>query len=1190
MDPKSFVYLHNHSHYSLLEALPKPKNLVKRAKELGMTAIALTDNGSLYGAVEFFKACKDAEMHAIIGMDAFIAPYRMTDRRPRVDERAFRLVLLVKDDEGYRNLLAITTAGFLEGFYYKPRVDKQFLREHAKGLIALSGSVNNDIASALLSDDIDKAKALVAEYQEIFGIDNFYLEIIHHPDMPRQMEVNEAYKKLSVECGVPLVAGRNTFYLEPDDREGYEAQLCIQRSRTLEEFRRTAIDDVDLSFGTPEETIAYFADVPEALENTTRIAERCTYSMELGKNYLPVFPLPPGKTDNEFMRALCIEGLKSRYADPIPDAVMERFDFEYATIMKMGFASYFLIVSDYITWAKDNGVLVGPGRGSAAGSIVAFALRITDIEPLRYGLLFQRFMNPDRLSMPDSDTDFADRWRGKVLEYITQKYGVDHCAGIITFGTLMPRAAIRDASRVLGLSFQEADVIAKAVPPPVQGKHTPLKEAIVESPDLHRIYEGDPIARRVIDLAMKLEGNPRHASQHACGIVIGDRPLVERAPLQQGQHEDMAFITQYSLNSAEAVGLVKMDFLGLSNLTIIEDALEIIRAVHGVTIDINTIPLDDKKTFELLGRGETTGVFQLESDGMKRYIRDLQPTMFEDIIAMVSLYRPGPMQFIETFINRKHGRERVVYEHPLMENAFKETYGIPVYQEQVMQVSKDLAGFTGGEADTLRKAMGKKIAELMAKMKTKFVEGAMKNGVREAVAEKIFQKLEDFAAYGFNKSHAACYALIAYRTAYLKAYYPAEFMCALMNSDSGNLDRITIEVAECGRMGMQVLPPDVNESFPGFAVVPGTRNIRWGLQAIKNVGTEIAELMVKERKKGGEFVDLADFLGRIHANTFNKKTLEALVKTGACDRFNDRATLFSNLDQLLLYNKHINNSRDKNQTSLFDLAPTMVEAKISLRAAPDISRSEILGWEKELLGMYVSTHPGVIFAEAFLGKVKTCTELQLEDDGNGVTVAGVIGTVKQIFTKKKNEPMAFVRLEDATGGIEMVVFPKAYAKMREKLVPDTLVLIKGSVSVREARRSFTPGTDIDAADDAEPTAQPALERSILCDALVAFKESEVPQLAQLLQAGGWPDEASQSEARSAQLDADGIVITAPEKPSQEMIGQLRDIFRSAPGRERVYLLVNSGGTMQKIATEFTVVRNRDVMERIATIVGAGNVR
>lgn len=1175
MDPKDFVYLHNHSHYSLLEALPKPKALVARAKELGMTAFALTDNGAMYGAVEFYKACKDAEMKAIIGVDAYLAPYRMTDRRPRVDDRPFRILLLAKNDEGYRNLLRITTDSYLEGFYYKPRIDKQYLRAHAAGLIALTGSVGSDVASAVLSEDWQKATELVREYQEIFGADHFYLELIHHPDMPRQVEVNEAYKKLSQELGVPLVATRNVFYLNQEDREGYEAQLCIQRGRTLEEFRRTSTDDVDLSFGTPEEICAYFADVPEALENTKKIADAIAFKMDLGQNFLPIFPLPEGKTDNDHMRDLCIAGLKERYGDPLSSAVLDRFEFEFQTIVKMGFSSYFLIVQDYITWAKDNGVLVGPGRGSAAGSIIAYALRITDIEPLRYGLLFERFLNPDRVSMPDIDTDFADRGRGKVLEYITQKYGADHCAGIITFGTLMPRAAVRDAARVLGLSFQEADGIAKAVPPPVQGKHTPLKQAVVEAPDLKVIYDGNPIARRVIELAMKLEGNPRHASQHACGIVIGDKPLVERVPLQQGQHEDMAFVTQYSLNSAEAAGLVKMDFLGLSNLTIIEDTLDIIRAVHDVTIDIDTIPLDDKKTFELLGRGETTGVFQLESDGMKRYIRELKPSVFEDIIAMVSLYRPGPMQFIETFIRRKHGMEPVIYEHPLMENAFRETYGIPVYQEQVMQVSKDMAGFTGGEADTLRKAMGKKIADLMAKMRVKFIEGSVKNGVKEEIAGAIFQKLEDFAAYGFNKSHAACYALIAYRTAYLKAYYPAEFMCALMNSDSGNLDRITIEVSECRRMGMQVLPPDVNESFPGFAVVPGTRNIRWGLQAIKNVGTEIAEVIVRERKANGPYADLADCLSRVHDNAFNKKTLEALVKTGALDRFADRGLLAYNIDQLLLFNKHATRNEARNQVSLFEFAPTIIEEKVVLKHAPDVPKSELLGWEKELLGLYVTTHPGMIFEAALSGLVTTCADIHQLEDGKMVTVAAVIAAQKQIFTKTKNEPMAFVRLEDAVGTVEMVVFPKTYAKVREKLAGEGLVLVKGKVSVREGR------------EDAEGNV--AKEHSILCDDLVTFTETDVPRLAGMLRQGGWPDSENAASTMPPPAD-DGVVITAPEKPSQDMIVKLREIFQSAPGRERVYLVVNAGGQMRKITTEFSIKRDRDVLARIGAIVGEGNVR
>jgi DNA polymerase-3 subunit alpha len=1179
MEAKDFVYLHNHSHYSLLEALPKPKALVKRAKDLGMTALALTDNGNLYGAVEFIKACKDAEMKPIIGADIYVAQHGMLDKRARVDDRPYRLVLIVENDEGYRNLAKILTAAFLEGFYYKPRVDKAFLRAHAKGLIALTGAVGGEIPTAASNGDMEKAKALIAEYQDIFGKENFFLELIHHPDMPRQVEVNEAFRKLAVETGAPLVATKNTFYLDPEDREGYEAQLCIQRSRTLEEYRRTNTDEVDLSFGTPEEVFEAFADVPEAFENTKKIADRINFVLELGKNFLPNYPLPEGKTDNDVMRELCIEGLKFRYGDPIPPEAMERFEFEYSTIVKMGFSSYFLIVQDYITWAKDHGVLVGPGRGSAAGSIVAYALRITDIEPLRYGLLFERFLNPDRISMPDIDTDFADRGRGKVLEYVTHKYGADHVAGIITFGTLMPRAAVRDAARVLGLSFQEADLIAKNVPPPQQGKHTPLKVAIVESPDLKIMYEGNPMARRVVDLAIKMEGNPRHASQHACGIVIGDRPLVERVPLQAGQHEDMALVTQYSLNSAEAAGLVKMDFLGLSNLTVIEDALTIIKAVDGADINIDTLPLDDQTTFALLGRGETTGVFQLESDGMKRYIKELQPSQFEDIIAMVSLYRPGPMQFIESFIRRKHGLEEVVYEHPLMENSFKETYGIPVYQEQVMQVSKDLAGFTGGEADSLRKAMGKKIAELMEKMKAKFVEGAMKNGAKEEVARKIFQKLEDFAAYGFNKSHAACYAMIAYRTAYLKAHHPACFMAALMNSDAGNIDRITIEVEECTRMGLTVLPPDVNESFAGFAVVKGTNNVRWGLMAVKNVGTEIAEVIVQERKDNGEFKDLPDFLSRIKSHGFNRKTLEALVKCGALDRFTDRITLVTNLDQLVLYNKQVNDERERNQSSLFELTPEMDAKKLELRAAEPMPASMLLTWEKELLGLYVSSHPAGLFHPQFSPYTTTIKSIADMEDGSIVKISGVIGAVKQIYTKKKNEPMAFSRVEDPTGGIETVVFPKIYVKVREKLVPDAFVVITGKVSVRQREESEV------------------IERSILVDDLFSFIESEIPEVAKMLGQGGVDPDRAQTMGNRASMELKPntvnigqFTIIVPEKPTNEMIMRLRDIFKASPGPSRVYLEVTSAGEQKKVATEYSIDATRDVARKVGAIVGENNVR
>lgn len=1169
MRPEDFVHLHVHSHYSLLEALPSPKALVARAKEQGLNALAITDNGTLYGAVEFYKACKAEEIKPIIGLDLYIAQNKMTDKRARIDDRPYRLTVLAINNIGYKNLLKISTAGFLEGFYYKPRVDKEFLKNHSEGLVAMSGPVRGEIPDALLIGDKKKAETLIKEYQDIFGKDNFYLELVHHPDFSRQVEVNDLIKDLAKQTGVQMVVTKNIFYLNPDDREGYEAQLCIQRGRTLEDFRRTNTEDVDLSMSHPAELIEAFKDVPEALENTRKIADRVDFEMDLGNSYLPVFKMPEGVTDNEYLHELAEKGLSERYKEITPE-VLERFEYEFSVIKNMGYASYFIIVQDFVNWAKEQGILVGPGRGSAAGSIISYALRITDLDPLRYGLLFERFLNPDRVSMPDVDMDFADARRGEVLDYVKQKYGEDKVAGIITFGTMMPRAAVRDAARVLGLSFDEADLIAKCVPEPVQGRHTPLKIAEVDHPELRDLLASNPMARRVIDLAKKIENNPRHTSQHACGIVISDIPIVDRVPVQQGQREDMALVSQYSLNSAEAAGLVKMDFLGLSNLTVIQDALEIIEAVHHIKFDIENVPLDDDKTFELLGRGETTGVFQLESDGMKRYIKDLKPSQFEDIVAMVSLYRPGPMQFIESFINRKHGREKIKYEHPLMENAFKETYGIPVYQEQVMQVSKDMAGFSGGKADTLRKAMGKKIVELMAKMKIEFVDGAVANGVNKDIAQAVFQKLEDFAAYGFNKSHAACYAMIAYRTAYLKAHYPSEFMAALMNSDINVIDRITIEVEESKRMGLEVLPPDVNQSYPGFSVVPETGNIRWGLAAIKNFGYEIGKAIQRERKENGKYKDLSDFVARIPSKYFNKKALESLIKSGAMDGFADRGQLAANIDQLLLLNKQAQKDKEQNQVSLFDFAPEVSEQKIALRPSPEVTQEQILAWERELLGIYVSNHPAKVFHDRFCDYVTLSNQVKSREKDAQIKMAGVIVAVKKILTKTKQEPMAFVRMEDARGPIEVVVFPKLYRQISSWLTEGVTVLIDGKASIRKR-------------DEQE-------ECSVLADQIIPFAQSDIDEIAEYFKRGSFwsPDDRQQAIAK--EVEQDGLFITVPEQPDHQIIVKLRTLLKEYPGREQVYLVVRSGDKDRKVATEYRVSKSRALLEAVAKIVGAGNVR
>lgn len=1172
MDSKDFVHLHVHSHYSLLEALPGPKALVQRVKEQGMSALALTDNGAMYGAVEFYQACMEEEITPIIGLDTYIAQNKMTDKRPRIDGKPYRLPLLALNEKGYKNLLKISTAGFLEGFYYKPRIDKDFLRNHNEGLVAFSGALRGEIPDALSINNNQKAKDLVFEYQDIFGKENFYIELIHHPDFGRQIDMNEALKKLAKETGCPMVATKNSFYLDPDDKDGYEAQLCIIRGRTLEDFRRTNPEDVDLSFGTPEEIMEYFKDVPEAIENTKKIADRVDFKMDLGNNYLPIFPMPEGKSDNDHLYDLSLEGLKVRYGDELSNEVKERFEFEFKIITQMGFASYFIIVQDFINFAKGEGILVGPGRGSAAGSIISYALRITDLDPLKYGLLFERFLNPDRVSMPDIDMDFADSRRGEVLDYVTRKYGADKVAGIITFGTMKPKAAVRDSARVLGLSFQEADVIAKAIPDPQQGRYQPLKDSIVDAPDLRDLYRSNPMATRVLDLAMKLEGNPRHASQHACGIVIGDVPLVERVPIQAGQREDMAYVTQYSLNSAEAAGLVKMDFLGLSNLTIIQDALDIIKAVHNVTIDIENVPLDDEKTFALLGRGETTGVFQLESDGMKRYIRDLQPTEFEDIVAMVSLYRPGPLSagMVPQYINRKNGREKVKFDHFLMKEILEETYGVTVYQEQIMKISRKLAGFTAGQADTLRKAMGKKKRDVLEKMHKDFIDGCVENGVSVKIAKKIWTDWEGFADYAFNKSHAACYALIAYRTAYLKAYYPAEFMAAVMNSDINTIDRITIEVEECERMKMKVLPPDVNESYPGFAVVPGTKNIRWGLAAIKNVGEEVAKSIVAARKEGGEFIDLPDFLTRVEVKSLNKKSIDALAKGGALDRFENRSKLIHNLDQILMFAKQAYRDKEQNQVSMFDFAPDIAESKLVLHSPGEIAKNQLLSWEKELLGIYVSSHPTASLPDNIFEYVSPCAHVDKLEDQTMIKIVGVITEVKQILTKKKQEPMAFVRIEDSTGITELVVFPKLYSKVRFILEPDTLVAIMGKVSVRER-------------NDNE-------EHSILCDKVLKFEESQINKLTNMFVSGLWFDDGFEEDTEIEVFDDNRVSIRVPQKPTHELIDSMRTIFKENPGKSPVFLVVDSGGEKKQVSTEFSVNKTEEVIKEINDLVGEGSVK
>lgn len=1164
--PKSpFVHLHVQSMYSLYDGIGSPEDLVARAKELGYDTIALTDRHALYGAVEFYEAAHKAGIKPIIGVLVSVAPNKHTDKRAGIDQHTSNLTLLCETNEGYQNLLKLISKSYLDGFYYRPRVDKDLLRENHAGLIALSGDLKGEIPKALSMHDRERAEKALAEYRDIFGPEHFFLEMVHHPESPSQNEVNQLLTELARKTGTPLVVTKEAHYLSPDDAEALDVLVCIHDGKTLEDPNRMSLATVDLSLCGPDEIISAYQHLPEAIENTRKIADRCQVHFDLGKNHLPAFDVPEGETVNSYLRKLCEEGLKDRYGktEKFQEA-KERLDFELATIERMGFAAYFLIVADYINWAKDHGVIVGPGRGSAAGSVVAYSLKITNLDPLRYGLLFERFLNPDRISMPDIDTDFDDVKRKDVIEYVSQKYGVDRVAGIITFGTMAARAAVRDVGRVLGLTFGEVDRVAKVIPPPVQGRHIPLEKSKSESPELRAMYETDPRVRRLIDLAIRLEGTTRHASQHACGIVIAPAALVGYSPLQKAQGGDVEQVVQYSLHSAEVMGLLKMDFLGLSNLSVIRDALEIIQAVYGDTIDMETLPLDNPKTFELLGRGETTGVFQLESDGMKKYIRELKPTVIEDIIAMVALYRPGPMQFIESFIDRKHGREKISYFHPLTESALGNTYGIPIYQEQVMQVAKDMAGFTGGEADTLRKAMGKKIAKLMAEMRVKFIDGSIKNGVPKDKAEAIFTQFEEFAAYGFNKSHAACYALIAYQTAYLKAHYPDAFMAALMNSDISNLDRITIEVEECRRMGLEVLPPDINESFRGFAVFKNSKKVRFGLLAIKGIGEDVVETLYQERKKNGPYKDLEDFVTRVTGKHINRRSLESLIKSGALDRFGDRNQLFFNIENILEFQKRAGQEASSGQFNLFASAPTMLSAaRLNLKPAPPAATRDILSWEKELLGLYVSAHPFKEYGERLAGLFTPIAKLGERKKDKSVRTGGMFTQAKKILTKN-NEPMVFTKLEDLTGDIEAVIFPRVYKEKPELWEADKAVVLSGRVQEKDGELKFLVETGYEITPD------------------------NIEEIARYVQQN---EPAKQAEAAAASpKPIQAVTVRLRAHLPQTILLKLRQVFDGHPGQYRVYFSVDNAGGQQKILSSYRIKFDELVAKELEAILGPDTVK
>ncbi len=1038
--------MHVHSHYSLLDGLAQIDPLLDKVKALGMDSVAITDHGNMYAAVEFYKKAKIRGIKPIIGCEVYVAQERRDQKRPGIDDVRYHLVLLTKNEQGYKNLVKLVTKAHLEGFYYKPRIDEELLARYGQGLVGMTACVQGKIPRLIISKKMDEALRTAQRYESYFGKGNFFLELQYHPGIPEQKVVNDGLIEISKKTGINLVATNDCHYLNSDDAEAQDILMLINTGADINDPERLTMKNDDFSMKSAEQMAAEFKDTPEAIANTQKIVDLCNFEFELKKTKLPSFNPPEGKTTDRYLRDLCEKGLEFRYGANRSEEVMERYEYEFSVIKQLGYVEYFLIVQDFVNWAKSNRIVVGPGRGSAAGSLISYLLNITELDPLKYDLLFERFLNPGRsaVSLPDIDMDFADRRRPEVIEYVGQKYGKDHVAQIITFGTMAARAVVRDVGRVLQYPYSYCDKLAKMIPAGMN-----LKEALEKADDLKTLVASDEKAQRLMGFAKKLEGCARHASTHACGVVISPIALDEIVPVQHPTADDNSLVSQYEWHAIVDMGFLKMDFLGLKNLTIIEDTLSRIYIVHKLNLDLKTIAMDDSETFKLLQRGDTVGVFQLESAGMQRYLKQLKPTQFEDIIAMVALYRPGPMQFIPDFIDGKNGLKTPVYLHPKLESILGPTYGIILYQEQTMEIARELAGFTMAEADTLRKAIGKKIKGLMTAQKEKFIKGCIANGITKKVGQEIWSWIEPSADYSFNKSHAACYAMVAYQTAYLKAHYPVEFMAALITSEKNDVERVGYLIGECKNMGIEVLAPDINESFHGFTVIPGSNKIRFGLSAIKNVGENIVNEVVAIRKANGPFKDIFDFMKRVNSKIINRKSLEAFIKAGVFDSMGERNALLSNIERLLEIGRENEKNKANGQRDLFGgFTAVKTSAAYKLTPAKEATKPEKLMWEKELLGLFVTSHPLEEYREVMENKCLKITRIKENPAARMVKIGGMISTVKKIITKN-GKPMLFVGLEDLTDKIEVVVFASALEKNPAIYVESKIVYVYGRIDNRD---------------------------------------------------------------------------------------------------------------------------------------------
>ena len=1075
-----FVHLHIHSEFSLLDGANRIKDLPVRAKELGMDSIAITDHGVMFGAIDFYRACKKEGVKPIIGCEVYVAPRSRTDKQPGIDNHYYHLILLAKNNEGYKNLSKLVSLSFVDGYYYKPRIDREILEKYHEGLICLSACLAGEVNQALLSGQNEKAEQVALWHKKVFG-DDYYIEIQNN-GIKEQVLANQKLVQLARKLDIPLVATNDAHYLKREDAYNHEVLLCIQTGKRMSDEDRMKFDTDELYVKSPEEMAEYFKAFPDAIENTVKIAEQCNVEFEFGHTILPNYDVPPEyPTHYDFLKELCDKGLKKRYGENLSEEIQQRAEYELSIIKKMGYVDYYLIVWDFIHYAKINGIPVGPGRGSGAGSILAYAIEITDIDPIKYGLLFERFLNPERISMPDFDVDFSDERRQEVIDYVARKYGHDHVSQIITFGTMAAKMVIRDVARVLDYPYAEADALAKMIPNEI---HITIKKALEQNKELKDRYDTDEQTRKILDIAMGLEGMPRQASTHACGVVITKDPVDTYVPLYV---RDGQINTQYIMTTLEELGLLKMDFLGLRNLTVIQNTIDMVKENHGIDVEFDQ-DMSDPKVYKLWQDGNSSGIFQFESQGMTNFMKELKPDCLEDLIAGVSLYRPGPMDQIPRYIRGKQNPGHNEYTHPSLEPILNVTYGCMVYQEQVMQIVRDLAGYSLGRADLVRRAMGKKKLDVMAKEREVFIHGqvdengnvevpgCVRNGIDEVSANKIFDEMAEFAKYAFNKSHAACYAVVSYRTAYLKAYYPAEFMAATLNSYLGNLDKAPQYIDECKRLGIPILKPDINKSFEKFTVED--EKIRFGLGAIKNVGTIPVENIVKERKEKGEYKSFTDFCERVSELQVNKKCVESLIKAGAFQEFEQtRATLLASFEAIIDTIQSGNKKGFNGQVSMFDIGTKqekedMEKQKYKFEEYEEMPEKEMLSMEKEMLGIYISGHPlekmreqimhstninsldlSKIAEQADTTNIEENTQ-QIQNakpkfvDGQKVKYAGIITSIKKKYTKN-NKIMAFITIEDLYGTAEIIAFENAVVNAGKSLIEENIVVVDGRLSIRD---------------------------------------------------------------------------------------------------------------------------------------------